>query len=49
MNMAKEGIMSLSGIHELLLRGLTGEADASSLGYISRDSARAGMLDRTGH
>ncbi len=40
--------MSLSGIYELLLRGLAGEADPNTLNYISREAAYTELKKRTG-
>jgi hypothetical protein len=40
--------MSLSGVYELLLRGLAGEADPNSLQYIAPDQAHADLKRRTG-
>ncbi|HEV3255698.1 MAG TPA: hypothetical protein VG013_02340 [Gemmataceae bacterium] len=40
--------MSLSGVYELLLRGLAGEADPNSLNYVCRKRAYAELKRRTG-
>ena len=40
--------MSLSSIYQLLLRGLEGSSDPSTLHYISRDAAYQELKQRTG-
>jgi hypothetical protein len=40
--------MPLSGIYEILLRGLAGTAAPNSLSYLSRNDAHAELKRRTG-
>jgi hypothetical protein len=40
--------MSLSGIYQLLLRGLEGMSDPNALAYISREAAYQELKQRTG-
>jgi hypothetical protein len=40
--------MSLSGIYQLLLRGLEGTSDPNTLHYISREAAYQELKQRTG-
>ena len=40
--------MSMSGVYELLLRGLEGKADPNTLSYVSREAAYEELKELTG-